>query len=208
MNTASEKQVEATFYTFARYNDVERWTSYYYQITEVLAFKPHTVLEVGVGTGVVRSVLLAQGVTYQSLDIAEDLSPDIIGSVDAIPLPDNAVDVACAFEVLEHLPFDRFESAVKELARVARHGVVISLPHFGPPIKLLVKVPFLRQWKWAMKIPWPRVHTFNGQHYWEIGKKGYAPKKIRAILLRSLDITAEYVPFENQYHHFFVMRKR
>lgn len=204
-----EKQVDKEHYRFERYCHFGRWASYWYQLREVLALRPKSVLEIGVGDGVLKNYLVGnRGVEYRNVDVAEDLGPDIVGSVDDLPVPDASFDVAVAFEVLEHLPFERFEKSLAELSRVSRKHVVISLPHFGPPVMLCLKVPFLKEFRFAWKFPFPRRHEFNGEHYWEIGKKGYPPGRIREAMSRHFSIEREFVPFENQYHHFFVLAKR
>ncbi len=203
-----EQQVERGYYDFLKYNDLERWGSYWHQLEETLAFKPKSVLEVGAGTGVIGPVLQREGIHYETLDIAADLKPDFVGSVDVMPVKDLSYDVVCAFEILEHLPFEKFEQSVKEIHRVAKVGAVISLPHFGPPIKFLIKIPFLPEIKFAWKVPYSRKHVFNGQHYWEIGKREYPVRRIRDVLEKYFIVTKEFVPFENQYHHFFVLKKK
>ncbi len=202
------KQVDRGAYAFECYSGEDRFASYYVQLREVFACAPSSVLEVGTGEHVLGNYLKNNtDIAYTSLDIAEDLSPDIVGDVRKLPFPDNSFDVACAFEVLEHLPFDDFEQAIGELMRVSKKQVIISLPHFGPPIKFLLKVPFFPEARFAFKIPFPRKHMFNGQHYWEIGKRGYPAHRIRAILARFGTLRKEFTPFGNQYHHFFVLEK-
>ena len=115
-------------------------------------------------------------------------------------------DIVCAFEVLEHLPFDKFDKALTELARVARTHVAISIPHFGPMFSFSLKLPFLPQIRFAFKIPFPKRHSFNGQHYWELGKRGYTTSLIRQKLSVHGDIVRDFVPFGNPYHHFFVVK--
>lgn len=203
-----EKQVERHAYEFERYCGVDRWGSYWYQIREVLALHPKSVLEIGVGDGVFGGYLKGNtSVAYRSCDIADDLKPDIVGSVEALPLPDDAVDVVVAFEVLEHLPFEKFETALLELRRVATHTVILSLPHYGPSLRLSFKFPFIGEKRFAWKIPHHPVHVFNGQHYWEIGKRGYELSVVKRVLEKHFTIEKEFVPFENQYHHFFILRK-
>jgi hypothetical protein len=95
--------------------------------------------------------------------------------------------------------------ALAELSRVARKAVVVSVPHFGPRTQFFLKLPFLPELKWACKIPWRRPHTFNGQHYWELGKKGYTARAFRDLLGKYGKVVQDFVPFENQYHHFYVI---
>lgn len=203
-----EQQVDRAYYDFLTYNDPERWGSYWHQLEETLSFKPTSVLEIGAGSNIIGPILSKEGILYRTLDIAEDLEPDFVGSVDAMPVTDASYDIVCAFEILEHLPFEKFEQSVKEIHRVAKTGAVISLPHFGPPVKFLIKIPFLPEIKFAWKVPYPRAHVFNGQHYWEIGKHGYPVHRIRAVLEKYFTVTKEFVPFENQYHHFFILVKK
>jgi ubiquinone/menaquinone biosynthesis C-methylase UbiE len=200
------KQVTRDSYNFFRYCGLDRWSSYHYQLTEILSLQPTSVLEIGVGDGVVGGYLSRNTeIRYTSLDIADDVGADVVGSITALPFADASFDVVCAFEVLEHLPFEKFDLSLSELARVAKKNVIISLPHFGPQVKWLLKFPFLRHRLLAFKIPFPKKHVWNGQHYWEIGKRGYAPRRIREHLRRYGTIEKEFIPFENQYHHFFIL---
>lgn len=194
-------------YNFSRYVYFSRWASYWHQIAETLADGPETVLLIGVGDRLVVRALEGYGVRVTTVDIEASLHPDVTASVEALPFPDASFDTVICAEVLEHLPYDRFEPALKELKRVARDTVVLSLPHFGPPIKLHFKLPFLPEIRFAVKIPAPFKHVYNGEHYWEIGKRHYPAQKIRSILERHFTIKKEFIPFENQYHHFFTLNK-
>src|SRR3989344_622541 len=169
-----QPQVDKSHYAFSRYAFEGRFVSYYWQLREVLALNPQSVLEVGAGDRVFGNFLKNNtDVPYLCVDIAEDLHPDVVGSVLALPFADKSFDVACAFEVLEHLPFEKFDTALAELSRVARTHIVISLPHFGPMLSFSFKAPLLPQLRVAFKIPFLKKHIFNGQHYWEIGKRDY-----------------------------------
>ena len=167
---------------------------------------PESVLEVGHGDGVLGHYLRENvHIEYKSLDIAEDLAPDILGSVEDIPLPDDSFDIVCAFEVLEHMPFEQFARNVSEMKRVARKYVVISVPHFGPMLRLAFKVPFFPYIDLSYKIPFPRKHVFNGQHYWEVGKRGYPTKRVTSELKKFGTLVKHFVPNDAPYHHFFIL---
>jgi ubiquinone/menaquinone biosynthesis C-methylase UbiE len=203
-----DKQVDKSHYKFEKYCDIDRWSSYFYQIREISDLKIKSVLEIGVGDGLLGNYIKNNtDIEYKSIDSDKELRPDIIGTVEKIPFADNNFDVVCIFEVLEHLPFGKFEKILKELKRVSRRYVIISLPHFGPTIKFLLKIPFFREFAFSFKIPFYKKHIFNGEHYWEIGKKNYEPEKIIKILKNHFTVKKNFVPFENQYHHFYVLEK-
>ncbi|MCX6787563.1 MAG: class I SAM-dependent methyltransferase [Candidatus Kaiserbacteria bacterium] len=200
-------QVDKSHYQFGKYAFEGRFVSYYWQLKEVLTLNPSSVLEVGAGDRVFGSFIKNNTtVSYTSVDVAEDLHPDVIGSILKLPFADKSFDVVCAFEVLEHLPFEEFDCAVAELCRVARTHIVISIPHFGPMFSFSLKIPFLPHIRFALKIPFPKKHVFNGQHHWELGKHGYPTQRVRKVLQKRGDILCDFVPFGNAYHHFFVVK--
>ena len=200
------KQVDKKAYDFFRYCGLDRWASYHYQLTEIFSTKPRSVLEVGIGDRVVSSYITRNSeIPCTTMDIVDDVGADVTGSITALPFQNKSFDVVCAFEVLEHLPFNTLDTSLSELSRVASKKVIISVPHFGPPLKLLLKLPLLPEVKLAIKVPLPIHHIFNGQHYFELGKRGYSARIFREHLLKQFTIEKEYVPFENQYHHFFVL---
>lgn len=202
------KQVSKEHYDFERYCYPDRWASYYYQIREILRTKPASVLEIGAGDETVKKyVTRAIGCSYQTLDIADDLHPDIVGSILALPLTDKSFDTICAFEVLEHIPWNDVPQALSEIARVTKGRVLISVPHFGPPIRFSLKIPFIPQISFLWKIPYPRKHVWNGQHYWELGKRDYPVRVFRALLEKRFKVENEFVPWDNPYHHFFILSK-
>lgn len=202
------KQVDKEAYKFERYAHPGRWVSYYYQVREVLRCEPKKILEIGSGDGVFKNYIKENTtIEYSNVDVAEDLRPEVMGSVTQLPFADKSFDVVCAFEVLEHIPFSDFEKALKEMSRASRSNIIISLPHFGPPVQFLLKIPLLPEFRISFKIPFYRKHQFNGQHYWEIGKRGYSAERIRGLLSKYFIIQSEFIPFENQYHHFYVLTK-
>lgn len=205
-----EKQVDKNHYSFQKYFFPGRWMSYWYQTKEISGRADIlSILDIGPGTNFMHDILKIHrpDISYKTLDIAEDLHPDIIGGVTAMPLADNSFDLVSAFQVLEHIQFSDVEKALLEMKRVSRQYVFISLPHFGPSIEIHLKIPFLKRLRFAYKVPYNPKHIFGGQHYWEIGKKGYSPRVIRGLIEKHFQILDDYVPFENQYHHFYILKK-
>jgi SAM-dependent methyltransferase len=168
-------QVEKAHYEGKAYRSQERWNSYYHQLALVRRTKPERVLEVGLGEGVVAERLRADGILVTTLDIAKDLKPDVFGSVTEIPLTDATYDAVLCAEVLEHIRYADVPQALLELRRVSKKYVIIGLPHPGYVFSLVCKFPLLPRLPFFFQVPffW-KTHVFNGEHYWELGKRGYS----------------------------------
>ncbi len=196
-------QVEQSHYLGLNYDTKERFCSYWHQIDEVLKAGPKC-LYIGVGNGLVPDYLkkIAKK-DISTLDFDPALNPDIVGSVLQIPVKDHSFDSVACFQVLEHLPWTDFDQAIKELKRVSKGKVIISLPNAGKTFKF-----FLPRLGWKF-IPRPYIkkeHRFNGQHYWEINKRNYPEAKILACFTyNNLKILKHYRVFEFPYHHFFIL---
>lgn len=128
----STRQVDASHYWAPHYLTKERVCSFWHQFDEVRALEPRGVLEVGPGPGVVTGWLREVGLAVTTLDMADDIDADVVGSVADIPLADDAVDVALCAQVLEHLPWSEVPRALGELRRVARRAVVLTVPDVSP----------------------------------------------------------------------------
>jgi ubiquinone/menaquinone biosynthesis C-methylase UbiE len=202
-------------YDFQKYINVNRWSSYYHQIDEILSIQPNTVLEIGVGRGIVGNVLKhIFDIKYESLDIDENLKPDHVGDVLNLPLPDNSFDVVCAFQVLEHLPFQSLTIALREMLRTANKAMIISLPDAGSIFSFRFRVN-----KMTLKflipnfLSFPTKHKFDGEHYWEINKRGYSTRKIRTLIKdiasqQGFYLKKEFRNKDHPYHRFFTLVKQ
>jgi len=90
--------------------------------------RPETLLDAGCGEGeMLRRQVVPAGVRTVLLDRNADSAARVLGSVDALPFASQSFDVVTCFEVLEHLQDPA--RAVRELARVARRAVVVSVPY-------------------------------------------------------------------------------
>jgi SAM-dependent methyltransferase len=125
-------QVSADLYGSREYNVKERFASFWHQVDEVLSLDARSVLEVGPGSGLVTEALRRAGVEVTTIDVDPAVNPDMVGSVTDIPVADGSVDVALCSEVLEHVPWNDAVQALRELRRVARFGVVVSIPDVTP----------------------------------------------------------------------------
>ena len=190
-----------------KYVDKSRWMSYYYQLKYIYKLQPKTVLEIGTGNNFLKKQL-SKEMTYKTMDVAKDLNPDIFGSVDNILLKENSFDLVCCFQVLEHLPFNLFDESLKEIARVSKKDVLISLPYRSIVPKFNLKIPLIPEIKLSLTISQIfKKHKFDGEHYWEIGTRYYPLRKIKNILRKYFKIKEILNPIENKYHIFFVLEK-
>lgn len=211
-----QPQVSRQHYWKSKYRDLERFISFFYQIDLTLNVTPAgKVLEIGVGNGIVSDYFRKAGLAVTTCDIDSALGPDVVGDVRQLPFPNQSFDAVVAFEVLEHIPFEDFERALGELARVSRRFVLISLPYRATGIEFALKFPFIRTifgrsvLDFFMRIPLTfRREKPNSQHHWELDRGHFSLTKIRKILTRPFVIRREVRPVLDYYHYFFVLERR
>lgn len=194
-------------YSFLKYNYPERWVSFWHQIDEVVKLEPKNILEIGPGNKFVTNNLKELNLKITTLDVNDLYHPDVIASVLDMPFKDNEFDLILCAEVLEHLPLENFTEALKEIKRVTSNQVILSLPFWGPLIYFKIKIPFLRTIKIFYKFYGFKKHEPGGEHYWEIGKRGYSLKKVRQIINDEFKIREEYLDPDSPYHQFFILEK-
>jgi hypothetical protein len=167
--------------------DSRRLHSYVEQIRYVLDAKPKNVLVIGRGDGFVSDLLERLGIPVMNLDIMPRLKPHIVGSVEAIPLADKSVDAVLCCQVLEHLEFQSFYKCMREIHRVTRKRLVLSLPDVRHFFSLCLSLPKCKvDWQFSMqkfgKRPIPKSRLTDHGHFWEIGFDGTPYKQIVASI--------------------------
>lgn len=204
------RPVDSTWYFRKEYNDRTRFMSYAQQLAELWALEPRKVLEIGVGSGVISYVLRNAGIDLTTLDVDEALEPDIVASAEHIPLSDGQFDVVACFEVLEHLPFQKFGGCIQELYRVTNRHVLISLPDATPFCSFSIPRIGIRAGCLVFSLPFvrPRKKCLCWEHRWEIGVEGYPMRRVTdAIRSAGLQIARHYRIWDNPYHRIFVLVK-
>ncbi len=171
------------------------------------------VLEIGVGKGFLGHCLKEfPQISHTTLDIAEDLNPDYIGSVLHMPFEDNRFDIVVCCQVLEHLPFAELLPSLKEIRRVVRHKAIISLPdkrrHWGIAVCVARFGWFKFEWNPSR---WHNARNrlkFNGEHYWEIGCKGTLGNDVVSSIKKAgFKIEKQYRLWNHPWHCFFILDK-
>ncbi|WP_045215322.1 class I SAM-dependent methyltransferase [Desulfonatronovibrio magnus] len=204
----NKKTVHNPEYDFAGYDHKRRFMSYWYQIREIVKLSPGRVLEIGIGSGQTSAFLRSQGLKVVTMDIDQKLKPDLAGSCMQIPLRTECFDVVACFQVLEHLPFEYLEQSLEEIHRITRQWAVLSLPDASRALSLTLKAPGLKNIEVLVPIPWPvREHHFDGEHFWEINKKGFGLDKVVHVMKKNFKLSSTFRSHENPYHRFFVLQK-
>lgn len=200
------KQVNKNHYNFEKYTTLPRWISYWNQLNEILKLKPKSVLVIGPGDGIVVEALKLHIDVVKTLDIAEDLKPDYLGSVlDIQSATTEKFDVIVCCQVLEHIPFEQFESALKSIKQNCNHAL-ISLPFAHTNlIEFFIRLPKMICFYFNLIFPkFYKKWKFDGEHHWEVGCKGTEKKVITQKILKYFKIQNEYHVKFHHYHIFYV----
>lgn len=203
-------QVDKSHYFNLQYDTKERWSSYWYQIHEVLKQNPKSVLEIGVGNKTVSDYLRKLDIKVTTCDFDKNLNPDVTASVLDMPFKENSFDTVLCGEVLEHLPFSDFPKALKEILRITSSKAILTLPHLSlTHIYVGGKlIPYVAKIEAMLKIDFPLARQFDGEHYWEIGEKGYPLNKVIEVIRNvGFRVQRTYYPSENPRHQFFILQK-
>jgi hypothetical protein len=194
-------------YSWEKYMSQDRWCSFWHQVNVIVQQNPRQVLEVGGGNGLLRSICRTLGIEFRMMDIREETGPDLVGSVLEIPLADRAVDLSCAFQMLEHVPYQDALVGFRELCRVARRDVIISLPNATRAFPLSLTIPRVASLRWTIPGIGLPLHTMVKSHCWEIGRPATTLRKVIADFSAEARLVKTFRVFENPYHQFFHFSK-
>lgn len=187
---------------WARQLHISNFVNSYYQYRDVTKWvgTQSSVLVIGPGQGLDTAVLRWRGYSVTTFDIDETFNPDVIGSCHDMSMFQNAqFDVVIASHVLEHLPLNFLDTALAEIARVGRFALVY-LPVAGRYPNLRIS-PGFRSICWTLILNlrkfWEKpdgvtAKYCGGQHYWEIGYRGFGVKDLRTRFTKSFKLLDNY----------------
>jgi ubiquinone/menaquinone biosynthesis C-methylase UbiE len=176
------------------------------------------ILEVGGSNNVLKANLAnyfkANGLDHEilTLDLDPTAFPDIVGDVRAMPLEDRVVDVTVCCEVLEHMPFEDVGAALRELHRVSRGFVVVTMPHTSVYLASTLRTPRRRVKSLVLNLLEPSFLKFRRRplewsHHWEIGYKGYSLTRLRELVRKAgFSIQRDFRNPLFPTHHFFFLK--
>jgi ubiquinone/menaquinone biosynthesis C-methylase UbiE len=151
-----------------------------------------------------------------TFDIDHTFDPDVLGSVHDMPMfGDREFDVVIASHVLEHLAVAYLDRAVDEIARVGRFALVY-LPVAGRHAELRLKPGFknidisivVDLFNFLRRLDGVTSPFCQGQHFWEIGRRGFSVRQIRRRFERRFEVLDAYRNRDWTASSDFVLRAR
>lgn len=201
-------------YYCKKYDNIQRFISYFYQIDLTKKLNPKKILEIGIGNKTVSNYLKQHSFDVTTCDLNKDLEPDYVADIRELPFENDSYDVVLAYEILEHIPWNDIDKALGELHRVTKKYVIISVPYFAIFFEIILKFPLIAEiLKKSFVDIFFRMPLFfigvkiSGDHYWEVGRRNYPIRKVRRLLRKRFRIVKEIRPILNSYHHFFILEK-
>jgi len=130
-------ETERSFYDYRWLNTSKQLTELEQKRIEItvslIPQDAQTILDVGCGDGRITNVLCRK---YKVIGLDHSMSSlkGVHGTLTCasstdIPFLDDSFDLVLCSEVLEHLPDEVYESTLKELERVAKKYILISVPY-------------------------------------------------------------------------------
>lgn len=197
--------------------------SYLLQMQTIRGLKGvKSVFEVGPGEAFAAKNLSGIGYTYHTFDFESAHNPTYVGDfskLDVSTIPQR-YDVTCAFQVLEHFPYEQFTTHMKRLRDLSQKYVFISIPYSCRGIGIKVNFQNGQSKRknrnldlyWGTGLPNRKyrpeyMEEFPwGVHFWEIGRKGFKKKKVLADV-ESCGLKVMYTFHSPNPYHFFILAK-
>ncbi len=154
-----------------------RWNYYWYQqkILHDKINREDRILELGVGSGFISNYLRSKGFNVTTFDIDKDKNPDIIANIVDYNFK-TEFDHILAFEIFEHIPYDKFIIVMNKLKNVCKKKLFFSVPLNRKVIfKISMFIPLIKDVNWEIRIKKRRITT--EAHFWELDYKELKEKK-------------------------------
>jgi hypothetical protein len=198
--------------------------SYRLQMQELRDLRVSRVLEIGPGEGFVSAYMRTLGIMYDTMDIVQSSFPTILSKLEDVDAKKYAerYDAVCAFQMLEHSPYEKLVPNLLKMAEMSRKYVFISLPYSCIGFKTTLAFSFGQKHRWEKTIgfylplnrPNRRYRPEFMQaypwavHYWEIGRRGFPWKRVKTdIESTGLEIVKTFHS-GNPFHYFVLTQKR
>jgi SAM-dependent methyltransferase len=135
---------DATYYENPKHWEIDRYinplqTERYADAISLIPEDVREIIDVGCGNGLFLKYLKDQN-KYQCIGLersksaievgTRELGVRIVeGSMDCMNFSEHSFDMVTSMEVLEHLPGDVYQRALREMERIARRYILINVPY-------------------------------------------------------------------------------
>lgn len=213
-------ELPESYYDFGSYVSRERMLTFWHQLDAVLACRPTSVLEVGVGARVVAGTLRERGVEVTTLDVNPSLKPTVVGRVQDLDkhFEASSFDVVLCARVLHHVPFAEFGQCMHQLASVSRRNVVLTLPVDDLRVYFAGRITSQAARWGSIRLPRGlkqallRRRDLQDSYYarlWKIDStRDTSLDEVHGILNRDYSILDSRPIAEDRSHHLFRLEKR
>ncbi|GBE30037.1 MAG TPA: hypothetical protein ENH10_04520 [Bacteroidetes bacterium] len=197
--------------------------SYYLQMKTIKDLKIKHVLEIGPGESFIPKYMKSIGIQYDTLDIVPSTNPTYLSRLeDADPsMIRKRYGAVCAFQVLEHSPYDRFSSNLAKMAALSRNYIVISIPYscFGFRLSFKTFRGQGKRSKYELSRYFPKnlpnrkyrpeyIKEFPWAcHYWELGREGFPLSRIKNDIISQRLRIIDTFHSDNPFHFFIIAQK-
>jgi hypothetical protein len=212
-------------------NDVPkaRFTSLQYQLKALIELgdEPKSVLEIGPGRGYFRVMGELLGYDVSTLDLDPENQPDYDCDIAELDMA-GGFNVVCAFEVLEHMPYESSLKMFTEMLRLSSKWVVVSVPIKRNTWSLRVQIPerfirrrfgttWLRGGKYfSIRTELPKRSDLSlpeegnwKPHHWELGRSSYPTGRlVRDLSNLGATLVQQFTNPSHDYHEYFVFEKK
>jgi Methyltransferase domain len=219
---------EASASAFARQFELDRddylahidfftWTRHYHLFKDICASVQGDLLEVGTGDGVLKRCVQPFVRSYTVMDINPKLQPDVLADL-AIRQPQllERFDAAVVAEVLEHLPFESFETCIGHLASYLKVDarLFLTLPHRKSHLMIVTPRQRLSMWRFPIGLTSlseaynrfiRRRIWIDPHHCWELGDGRIRRLHVESALIRQGFASEHFKALP--YCDYWVMRK-
>jgi hypothetical protein len=188
------------------YLSPERLSSYGYQFRLAIETNSRSFLNVGSANFILKQLLEKQKRSVLDLDLDFLTKPDIIGALPFLPFPDKSLDVVMCFQMLEHLPFILLGSCIKEIKRIAKEYILLSLPDRTRSKSQIAKYFIYRILKHPSYWRMYQLLPTSKEHFWEIGHSNITEDTLLCVIRNEgVEVVKHFRNPYNAYHHFFIL---
>ncbi len=193
----------------------ESWIAYSNQLRLMMKYNWKTILEIGPGNKIVQNYLQEKKKEVATLDIVKELNPTYVGDVRNIPHLIKVDAVAC-FQVLEHIPWEDVEQALKSIYNAVNRYVFISVPYSALAFRfhfiffsktIIDKSIHIPIWL-KHNISEEKIQKTQTYHYWEMGRKGTSYTAFKNKLKKYYRVVEEYQNHNSRFQYYFILEKK